>query len=325
MATFLLSAFADEASEMLDGQIAALKRNDLHCIEPRNINGGPTLRKTDEELFAIRKQLDDAGITVPSFGSPIGKWKITDDFEPQLADFRRALRVCEILGTKRMRMFSYYLDRTQMKEYREEILRRLSVMLEEGERAGIKLCHENEGEIYGQNPEDVADILTSLPGLHAVYDPANFVFCRQDPIKGLDVSIGSMEYMEDLHPDADEIDIPTVHMPPVLKPYEKNIKQEYYDMDYIMFREMLLNQNTNECRSTYYPHEAWTVYKPDQFKTGLIKDMKKVKEVRAQLKGFDQISHFTPAMYDYRNLLNFWILDNLDKRGMLKPNHKSKM
>lgn len=207
MATFLLSAFADEASEMLDGQIAALKRNDLHCIEPRNINGGPTLRKTDEELFAIRKQLDDAGITVPSFGSPIGKWKITDDFEPQLADFRRALRVCEILGTKRMRMFSYYLDRTQMKEYREEILRRLSVMLEEGERAGIKLCHENEGEIYGQNPEDVADILTSLPGLHAVYDPANFVFCRQDPIKGLDVSIGSMEYMhiKDAAQDGGEI------------------------------------------------------------------------------------------------------------------------
>lgn len=195
MATFLISAFADEASEMLDGQIAALKRNDLHCIEPRNINGGPTLRKTDEELFAIRKQLDDAGITVPSFGSPIGKWKITEDFEPQLADFRRALRVCEILGTKRMRMFSYYLDRTQMKEYRDEILRRLSVMLEEGERAGVKLCHENEGEIYGQNPEDVADILTALPGLHAVYDPANFVWCRQDPVKGLDVSIGSMEYM----------------------------------------------------------------------------------------------------------------------------------
>ena len=57
----------------------------------------------------------------------------------------------------------------------------------------------------------------------------------------------------------------------------------------------------------------------------MAEDMKKVKEVRAQLKGFDQISHFTPAMYDYRNLLNFWILDNLDKRGMLKQNHKSKI
>ena len=139
------------------------------------------------------------------------------------------------------------------------------------------------------------------------------------------VGIGSLEYIEDMHPDADEIDIPSVHMPPVLKPYEKNIKQEYYDMDYMMFREMLLNQNTNECRSTFYPHEAWTVYKPDQFKTGLITDMKKVKEVREQLKGFDQISHFTPAMYDYRNLLNFWILDNLYQRDLLKPNHKSKM
>ena len=139
------------------------------------------------------------------------------------------------------------------------------------------------------------------------------------------VGIGSMEYMEDLDPYADSISEPRVIMPPVLQPYERNIKQEYYDMDYQMFREMLLNQNTNECRSTYYPHEAWTVYKPDQFKTGLIKDMKKVKEVREQLKGYDQISHFTPAMYDYRNLLNFWILDNLAQRDMLKPNHKSKM
>ncbi len=139
------------------------------------------------------------------------------------------------------------------------------------------------------------------------------------------VGIGSMEYMEDLHPDADEIDIPTVHMPPILKPYEKNVKQEYYDMDYIMFREMLLNQNTNECRSTFYPHEAWTVYKPDRFKTGLVKDMKKIKEVQEQMKGYDKIAHFTPAMFDYRNLLNFWILDNLDQRGMLKPNHRSKM
>lgn len=94
-----------------------------------------------------------------------------------------------------------------------------------------------------------------------------------------------------------------------------------------MFKEMLINQNTNECRSTYYPHETWTVYKPDKFKTGLIKDMKKVKEMVKELKssGEKSMSSFTPAMYDYRNLLNFRILDALNERGLLKLIHKSKV
>lgn len=140
------------------------------------------------------------------------------------------------------------------------------------------------------------------------------------------VGIGSMEYMEELNPYAEYISTPSVPMPEKLREYKNEIKQEYYDMDYRVFEEMLLNQNTNECRSTYYPHETWTLYRPDQFKTGLIKDMKKVKEMAKKLKTKkDTMSSFTPAMYDYRNLLNFHILDELDKRGLLKETHRSKM
>lgn len=139
------------------------------------------------------------------------------------------------------------------------------------------------------------------------------------------VGIGSMEYMEDLNPYADSISIPRVCMPERLRPYSANIKQEFHDINYNVFREMLLNQNVNECRSTYYPPHAWTVYKPDKFKTGLIKDMKKVDEVRESLKGYSKIAHFTPAMLDFRNLLNFRILDALNVRGLLKQAHVSKV
>lgn len=86
-----------------------------------------------------------------------------------------------------------------------------------------------------------------------------------------------------------------------------------------MFKDMLMNQNVNECRSTYYPHQAWTVYQPDKFKTGLIKDMSKVKEIRESIpttKG-DCMSHFSPAMFDFRNLLSFHIFDELDKANLL--------
>ena len=89
-------------------------------------------------------------------------------------------------------------------------------------------------------------------------------------------------------------------------------------MDYEVFNEMLLNQNTNECRSTYYPHDAWTVYSPDKFKTGLIRDMSKVEKLLEIFKNEKYITAFTAPMQDYRNLLNFRILDYLNSKGMLR-------
>ena len=79
MGRFILSAFADEASSKLEKQIAALQRNGIGYIEPRNISGCLT-KKTDEELTEIAQTLSAAGIRVSSLGSPIGKIGIDDDF-----------------------------------------------------------------------------------------------------------------------------------------------------------------------------------------------------------------------------------------------------
>lgn len=195
MAKFLISAFADEARNSLEGQIGALKRNGLFCIEPRAMNLGPVLAKTDEELAAIKKRLDEEGIIVPSFGSPIGKYSITDDFEPHLASFRRALEVCHALDTKRMRIFSFFVPQDKLDEYRDEVLRRMKIMVAEATEAGVTLCHENESGIYGQEPERVADLLASVPGLRAIYDPANYVYYESDPVRGLDATMPRFEYM----------------------------------------------------------------------------------------------------------------------------------
>lgn len=194
MAQFLISAFADETSDDLGHQIEALKRNGLRCIEPRNVNGG-IIQKTDEELKEIAKQLRDAGISVPSLGSPIGKFKIDEDFEIHLADFRRALRACKILGTKRMRMFSFFVPQERLAECRDEVIRRMKVLLEMAKEEGITLCHENEAKIYGQNPAEVRDLLTTLPELRGIFDAANFVREGQDPIEGIEATLPSLEYL----------------------------------------------------------------------------------------------------------------------------------
>ena len=195
MAQFILSAFADEASPHLEEQIAALQRNAIPCIEPRSIDGG-VIQKTDDELKAIRKRLDDAGIGLSALGSPIGKYKIEEPLEGHLDDFKKAINACHILGTPRMRMFSFFLPKGKdPKDYRDEVLRRLRVMLDIAKGEGILLCHENESEIYGQNPDEIKDLYTSLPDLRGIFDGANYVREGQDPLAGFVATLPSLEYL----------------------------------------------------------------------------------------------------------------------------------
>lgn len=194
MAEFLISAFADETSNDPDHQIAALKRNKLRLIEPRNIGGG-ILSRTDAEIDAFGQKLADAGIGLSALGSPIGKYDIDKDFDAYLPDFRRALEICRRLGTERMRMFSFFVPQARLPECRGEVLRRLSVMLEEAARAGVTLCHENESGIYGQNPAEVADLLNALPGLCGIFDAANYVMNDQDPLAGIDATLIRPAYL----------------------------------------------------------------------------------------------------------------------------------
>ena len=195
MAKFILSAFADEASPVLDEQIRALTENGIAYIEPRIIEGKGIITLTDSELREVRRKLDAAGITVGSLGSPIGKFSIEDDFEGQLQTFERALTACEILGTCRMRIFSFYLDRNNMAAYRGEVIRRLSVMVKIAAERGITLCHENEAKIYGQMPEDVEDLLNSVDGIRGIFDAANYCVVGGDPVKGVDVTLPYLEYL----------------------------------------------------------------------------------------------------------------------------------
>ena len=195
MARFILSAFADEAGSSLSEQIAALKRNDIGFIEPRNINGKPILTLSDEELKEIKSELDKNGIRVNSLGSPIGKYPIEEPFERHLIDFNRAIEVCRLLGTDRMRMFSFFVKQDELSKYRDEVIRRLTVMTEIANEHGIMLCHENESAIYGQNPSEMKDLMTTVPGLYGIFDPANYRMNDCDVIEGIKATLINLAYL----------------------------------------------------------------------------------------------------------------------------------
>jgi sugar phosphate isomerase/epimerase len=199
MAKFLLSAFADEASGKIDGQIKALNRNGFKFIEIRNVDGSCIIDHNITSIKEIKNKLESQNIKVSSIGSPIGKISIEDPFEPHEEAFKRTLEAASILCTKRIRMFSFYIPTSKKAEdYRNEVFERLECLLELSEAAGIYCCLENEKGIYGDSKERSLEIYKTFNNrMRAIFDPANYIQCGEKPI----------EIFEELYPFVDYLHV----------------------------------------------------------------------------------------------------------------------
>ena len=205
MAEFILSAFADEYSPNFDEQLEGLKKNGVGFMEIRGVDGKNISDLTEDEMKAVREKLDKAGIGISSIGSPIGKIKTSDPFEPHLDKLRNCIKAAKILGTKNIRMFSFYMpEGVTREEARPEVMKRLAAMLEIAKAEGITLCHENEKGIYGDSPETCLDIQKEFGGeIKLIFDPANFIECGYEPYPhGFELLGGRIYYMH--IKDADE-------------------------------------------------------------------------------------------------------------------------
>lgn len=190
---FTLSAFSDEISPDPAQQIAVLNECGVKYIEFRSIYSTNVLALTDAQIADFKAMLDRNGIGLSAIGSPIGKIKITDPFEPHLEKFRRAIALCRVFGTRNIRIFSYYPPDDfdgNWAPYRDEVIRRMKQKVAIAEQENIQLFHENEHRIYGDSPERLADLFGSIesPAFKAAFDPANFVYCGYDVMKGWEVS-----------------------------------------------------------------------------------------------------------------------------------------
>lgn len=174
MGKIIVSAFADEYSRDIDVQIRMLKEQGIGYLEPRFVNEKNIADLTEKEAGELRKKLGD--IKISSIGSPLGKINLADDFEAHLELTKRVCQTANELETNRVRMFSFYLRKGKSREEcREEVLDKLGRMLDQADKQGIMLCHENEAGIYGESPENCRDLLDAFGGrLRCVFDMGNF-------------------------------------------------------------------------------------------------------------------------------------------------------
>ena len=173
-----LCAFADEASSSLPGQIAALRRNGIDLVELRGVDGRNVIDFDADTARRVRRELDEGGVRVWSLGSTYGKVDLDERFD-EAALFSSLRRLCEnarILGADKIRMFSFY----SAHDKRERVVELLAASVGIADEYGVALYLENEKDLYGDVPERVLELHERVPGLHFVFDPANYVVCGAD-------------------------------------------------------------------------------------------------------------------------------------------------
>lgn len=190
-------AFADEASPNIDEQIAALKRNGLNGLEIRNVDGVNISDITLEKAKEVKQKLSSNGLITWSVGSPIGKIDIEkDDFKAHIEKLKHTLEIANILESKNIRMFSFYMpEGKEASDYKKEVIDRLGQMCEIAKAYNVFLCHENEKGIYGDIPERCLEIHKAIPKLKGIFDPANFVQSNSDTLEAWDMLKDYIYYM----------------------------------------------------------------------------------------------------------------------------------
>ena len=201
---FKFAAFADESSPILSGQIDALKRNGFDYLEIRNINGKNISDLTLSEAKEIAAQLADQGLSVKSLGSPIGKIQVDGDYAAHLDLYKHTLDLAGVFGADKIRLFSFYIPKgMDPAACRDTVLRRMDDFVVLAKPHGVTACHENEKGIYGDIASRCLDLHRNVPGLAAVFDPANFIQCGQDTLEGWEMLCDYVNYMhiKDALPD----------------------------------------------------------------------------------------------------------------------------
>jgi sugar phosphate isomerase/epimerase len=176
--TWTLSGFGDEIDPDPVVQASVLLALGARHIEVRGAWDTNVVELPGERLDRLAALLRERGMGVSAIASPVGKVDVFDEPAAELARLERAIAAAHRLGTRYIRIFSFYRPPgVPVGNIRDPVLTRLRAMAERAERAGVVLLHENEKDIYGDVPDRVLDIVASVgsPALRLAWDSANFV------------------------------------------------------------------------------------------------------------------------------------------------------
>jgi sugar phosphate isomerase/epimerase len=159
-------------------QCAVLLALGARHVEVRGAWDTNVVELTDEQVDRFAGHLERWGVGVSAIASPVGKVSVLDDPDGELRRLGRAIAVAHRLGTRYIRVFSFYRpEGVSADDVRDPVLKRMRGLADLAEREGVVLLHENEKDIYGDTPARVLDLVESVgsDALRVAWDSANFV------------------------------------------------------------------------------------------------------------------------------------------------------
>lgn len=178
----IISACSDEISTDLAVALAVLESEQIQHVDLRGIWCGNVTALSDEQADQARQLLRSRGFTVTAISTPVGKTKITDDFAPEVARFRRAVELACLFEAPYIRVFSFYATEEEAKQYWPEALSRLGQLCELAQPYGITLAHENEeGGFVAWRPTECLALQQALPAnFRTLFEPCSFTVMNYD-------------------------------------------------------------------------------------------------------------------------------------------------
>jgi len=180
-----ITGIADEGSATIAGQIDLHRMFGWNTIELRTVEGTNVCEMDDDSFNTVAEAIEEAEFRTVAFGSAIANWSrsVTDEFERDVRDLKRAAPRMHRLGTRFLRIMSYTSGGLPEEEWSRIALLRVQELTRVASGEGIVLVHENCDGWASAVPGNLVRLLEEIPdpALQIVFDPGNPVAHGQDP------------------------------------------------------------------------------------------------------------------------------------------------
>ncbi|MFW5437274.1 TIM barrel protein [Paenibacillus apiarius] len=184
-----IGILTDEVSTHMDEALAWIAGKGLARVELRTMDGKNVMEVPLEQLKDRAAQISGLGMTVSCLASPVFKCALSpsrrvasgdtfgqaeEGIEAHFAMLDQAFRVAKMLGTTRIRIFSFWREENP-DDYFDEIVRHLQWAAKRAAQAGMLLLLENEPACNGGFAAEVAAYVRAVgsPALKVLWDPGN--------------------------------------------------------------------------------------------------------------------------------------------------------
>jgi sugar phosphate isomerase/epimerase len=179
-----LAAFTDEIDPSLARALDVCGELELDAVELRIVDGRPIVVFDEDELEALRGELDRRGLAVAAIGSPFLKCNRGDDLEEQLVIHQRAVAAAKALGAPIVRAFSFWREPSPAAAF-PELGSALREAAEMARAEGVTLAVENEHDCNVASAAEVAAALENSPDVGVIWDAGNAAMLDPDAYSGL--------------------------------------------------------------------------------------------------------------------------------------------